>query len=83
MLIGAGLRIGEAIALEWRDIDRDGNAVRISRAAKDGGEIGTPKGDRSRTVLLAPYFSTFCVSTAPIRPASAASPSWSSGAPKV
>jgi integrase len=55
MLIGAGLRIGEAIALEWRDIDWDDSAVRISRAAKDGGEIGTPKGDRSRTVLLAPY----------------------------
>ncbi|MBK5218785.1 MAG: site-specific integrase [Thermoleophilia bacterium] len=55
MLVGAGLRIGEAIALEWRDIDWDGSAVQISRAAKDGGEIGTPKGDRSRTVLLAPY----------------------------
>jgi integrase len=55
ILIGAGLRIGEAIALEWRDIDWDGCAIQISRAAKDGGEIGTPKGDRSRTVLLAPY----------------------------
>jgi integrase len=55
MLIGAGLRIGEAIALEWRYIDWDGSAVQITRAAKDGGEIGTPKGDRSRTVLLAPY----------------------------
>lgn len=55
MLIGADLRIGEAIALEWRDIDWDGCAIHVSRAAKDGGEIGTPKGDRSRTVLLAPY----------------------------
>jgi len=53
-LIGAGLRIGEAIALEWRDIDADGSALQISRAMKDSG-IGTPKGDRGRTVLVAPY----------------------------
>jgi integrase len=55
MLIGAGLRIGEAIALEWRDIDWDGSALTISRSAKDSGTVGTPKGDRSRSVLLAPY----------------------------
>jgi integrase len=55
ILIGAGLRIGEAIALEWRDVDWDGSALKVSRAAKDKGEVGTPKGDRSRSVLLAPY----------------------------
>ena len=27
VLIGAGLRIGEAIALEWRDVDWDGSAL--------------------------------------------------------
>ena len=54
VLIGAGLRVGEAIALEWRDVDWDGSALNITRAAKDGG-IGTPKGDRGRTVLIAPY----------------------------
>ncbi len=27
----------------------------MSRSAKDSGKVGTPKGDRSRTVLLAPY----------------------------
>jgi integrase len=54
VLIGAGLRIGEAIALEWRDVDWDGCALQIVRAAKDSG-IGTPKGDRSRRVHIAPY----------------------------
>lgn len=53
-LIGAGLRIGEAIALEWRDVDWDARALNITRTAKHGG-IGTPKGDRSRAVLVAPY----------------------------
>ena len=54
VLIGAGLRIGEAIALEWRDVDWDGAAIAVCRASKDG-EIGTTKGDRARSVLLAPY----------------------------
>jgi integrase len=53
-LIGAGLRVGEAIALDWRDVDWDGSALNVVRAAKPEG-IGTPKGDRGRTVLLAPY----------------------------
>ena len=54
VLIGAGLRVGEAIALEWRDVDWDGSALSITRAVKDDG-IGTPKGDRGRTVAIAPY----------------------------
>lgn len=54
VLLGAGLRIGEAIALEWRDVDWDGSALNVSRAAKNGG-VGGPKGDRARTVLIAPY----------------------------
>ena len=53
-LIGAGLRIGEAIALEWRDVDWDGSALNIVRAAKHSG-IGTSKGDRSRRVAIDPY----------------------------
>lgn len=54
-LIGAGLRIGEAIALEWSDLDWDGAALNVSRSAKDKGPVGTPKGDRSRRVVVAPY----------------------------
>jgi integrase len=54
VLVGAGLRIGEAIALEWRDVDWDGSALEVSRAAK-GNTVGTTKGDRPRSVLVAPY----------------------------
>jgi integrase len=51
VLVGAGLRIGEAIALEWTDVDWDTPALKISRALKDHG-MGTPKGDKSRTVYI-------------------------------
>lgn len=53
-LVGTGLRIGEAIALEWRDISWDSSAIKVSRAAKNGG-VGGTKGDRSRDVMVAPY----------------------------
>ena len=54
ILVGAGLRIGEAIALQWRDVDWDGSALQVSRAAKNGG-LGGTKGDKARAVMLAPY----------------------------
>jgi len=54
VLIGAGLRIGEALALEWGDIDWDGRALSITKTFKVGG-IGTPKGDRPRAVAVADY----------------------------
>ena len=54
VLIGTGIRIGEAIALEWRDVDWDGAALKVSRAAKNG-TVGGTKGDRARVVMLAPY----------------------------
>lgn len=53
-LIGSGMRIGEAIALEWRDISWDSSAISVSRAAKNGG-VGGTKGDRGRQILVAPY----------------------------
>lgn len=53
-LLGAGLRIGEAIALEWRDVNWDGSSIKVSRAAKNG-SVGGTKGDRSRDVMVAPY----------------------------
>jgi integrase len=53
VLLGAGLRIGEALALEWRDVDLDGASLRIERTRKLGG-VGTPKGNRPRTVFIGP-----------------------------
>jgi integrase len=55
ILVGAGLWIGEAIALGWPDVDWDGSALEVSRSAKDSDIVGTPKGHRLRTVLPAPY----------------------------
>lgn len=53
-LIGAGLRIGEAIALEWRDVSWDAGVLAVSRTVKVGG-TGTPKGDKARNVVIASY----------------------------
>ena len=51
VLIGAGLRIGEVIALEWRDVDHEAGTLRVERAYKRG-LIGLPKGGRPRGVLV-------------------------------
>ena len=53
VLVGAGLRIGEALALEWHDFDPDNLAIAVERTIKRGG-IGTPKGDRRRVVMIDP-----------------------------
>lgn len=54
VLIGAGLRIGEALALEWSDIGWDTATLSITKTFKVGG-TGTPKGDRGRSVVVARY----------------------------
>ena len=47
----AGLRLGEMVALEWRDIDCVKRQVCVQRSAWKG-QVGSPKGGRLRYVPL-------------------------------
>ena len=49
----AGLRCGEMIGLQWNDIDFEAETITIARAIWRGHE-GPPKGNRARTLPLAP-----------------------------
>lgn len=48
----AGLRLGELLALRWRDVDLTGSALTIARAMSAGVESSTKSG-RVRRVPLA------------------------------
>lgn len=48
-----GLRLGELIALCWRDVDFAGAVIRV-RGNFAGGQLTTPKSGRVRSVPLAP-----------------------------
>ena len=48
-----GLRMGELLALRWRDVDFAGSAVRV-RASYYAGHLTTPKSGKLRAVPLAP-----------------------------
>jgi integrase len=50
-LARTGMRIGEALALQWDDIDFAGREVRVSRAFSDG-ELSTPKSGHGRSIDL-------------------------------
>lgn len=51
LLLGTGMRVGEACALEWRDVNWDACTITVARSAKLGG-VGTTKGDRARNTRL-------------------------------
>lgn len=67
LLVGSGMRVGEATALQVRDVDLEGRTARIARAWKHtdgkGHQLGLPKSARSRRTvhlgslveLLRPY----------------------------
>jgi integrase len=48
-----GLRMGELIALHWRDVDFAGSTIR-ARASYGAGQLTTPKSGRVRAVPMAP-----------------------------
>jgi integrase len=48
-----GLRMGELLALRWRDVDFAGSTIRV-RASYAGGVLTTPKSGKVRAVPLAP-----------------------------
>lgn len=53
LLLSTGARRGEALGLQWADIDFDGRQIAIRRAIT-GGSVVTPKSGRARTVAMAP-----------------------------
>jgi len=53
LLIATGMRISEAIALTWHDVDFHNSAVRVLRSGKPDGD-GSTKGDRYRSVDFGP-----------------------------
>jgi integrase len=52
-----GLRMGELLALHWRDVDFAGATVRV-RASSYNGQLTTPKSGKVRAVPLAPDVAT-------------------------
>jgi len=57
ILIATGMRIGEAIALTWHDVDFHNSAIRVLRSGKRDGD-GSTKGDRYRSVDFGPRIAT-------------------------
>jgi integrase len=53
LLISTGLRIGEAVALEWADVDTEALTIRVSRSRKVGGKLGGTKTDQARIIQSA------------------------------
>ncbi len=49
-----GLRMGELLALQWRDVDFAGEAIRVRRSYNAHGGLGTPKSGKVRSVPLVP-----------------------------
>ena len=52
-----GLRMGELLALRWRDVDFSGSVIRV-RSSWAGGQLTTPKSGKVRSVPLAPDVAT-------------------------
>jgi integrase len=51
-LADTGCRIGEVVALQWRDVDLDGRTARIQRSLSSGVHLGPTKTGQERVVEL-------------------------------
>jgi hypothetical protein len=49
-----GLRMGELLALQWRDVNFSGQAIRVRRSYNIHGGLGTPKSGKVRSVPMVP-----------------------------
>ena len=49
-LAGTGMRLGEALGLQWDDVDCSARTIRIARAFSEDGALDTPKSGHGRTV---------------------------------
>jgi integrase len=49
-----GLRMGELLALEWRDVDFPGEVIRVRRSYNVHGGVGSPKSGKVRSVPMVP-----------------------------
>jgi integrase len=45
-----GMRIGEAMALQWDDVDFGQREIRVARAISSTGQVDTPKAGHGRTI---------------------------------
>jgi len=52
LMLDAGLRLGEATALDWRDVDLDRHALHIRASLSRGKHLGRTKSGRERPVAL-------------------------------
>ena len=49
-----GLRMGELLALQWRDVDFVGESIRVRRSYNVHGGVGSPKSGKVRSVPMVP-----------------------------
>ena len=49
-----GLRMGELLALQWRDVDFSGDVIRVRRSFNAHGGLGSPKSGKVRSVPMVP-----------------------------
>jgi integrase len=58
-LARTGMRLGEAVGLEWRDVDFGGRVLHVRRSVRKG-RVSLPKNNKSRRVDMSPQLAAFC-----------------------